>query len=255
MSYVNYSVAQGVAVVSIRRPEALNALSREIVDELDALLDTLAADSAVKCLVFYNEKNFAAGADIKAMADCDPAGAAEFSFSPTFNKLAAFPVPTVAAIEGYALGGGLELALCCDIRLCAEGARLGFPEITLGIMPGAGGTVRAPRLLGAGRAMEMIFTGSPLTAQEALHAGLVNRVTAPEELSEAAMKLGRRIAAQSRVALTTAKRTILAGLAAPDVERGVEIEAANWAGLFSSHDQKEGMHAFMEKRKPVYEDR
>ena len=169
-------------VLQITRPQALNALSREIVDEMAWILEKVQEDRDIRVLVIYNEKNFAAGADIKGMIGCGREEARAFVFAPVFQKLADLPIPTIAAIEGYALGGGMELALACDIRIAAEDAKLGFPEINLGIMPGAGGTIRAPRLIGEAKAKEMIFTGSSIDARTALAIGLVNRVVPPDVL-------------------------------------------------------------------------
>lgn len=244
-----------VAVFSIHRPEALNALNRELIDQLDACISEIESRKEVKCVILHGSQNFAAGADIAKMADCDPEGAKAFAFSPVYNRMAQLPVPTIAAMEGYALGGGLELALTCDIRLCGESAKLGFPEIGLGIMPGAGGTIRAPRLIGKAKAMELIFTGSLLSAADAERIGLVNRVVPDDEVFPAAMKMAAKIAGKSRVALEVSKRTILAGMEMPSVGEAVAMEAKNWSGLFATHDQKEGMHAFLEKRKPSFDDR
>lgn len=245
----------GIGVLQILRPEALNALSRSIVDEMDRLIDTVSEDKAIRTLVIYSEKNFAAGADIKGMVNCDAKEARDFMFAPTFNKIAALPIPTIAAMSGYALGGGLELALACDIRIAAENAKLGFPEINLGIMPGAGGTIRAPRLIGEAKAKELIFRGAIIDAQTALAIGLVNQVVSGEALWESAEKLALKISQKSLVALAAAKRTIEAGMQMPTIEAGIAMEGDQWAALFESEDQKEGMRAFIEKRKPVFLDR
>lgn len=158
-------------------------------------------------------------------------------------------------MEGYALGGGLELALACDLRICGESAKLGFPEIGLGIMPGAGGTIRAPRLIGGAKAMEMIFTGSSLSAADAERIGLVNRVVSDGDVLTAAMEMAMKIAKKSRAALEVAKHSILAGMEMTSVTEAVAMEAENWSGMFATYDQKEGMHAFLEKRKPSFADR
>ncbi len=244
-----------VAVLSVVRPEALNALSREIVDEMDQVLEELKEDKDIYCLIFHSEKNFAAGADIKKMADCDEEGAKAFCFSPVYDKIAEYPIPTIAAIEGYALGGGMELALCADIRIAGEGAKMGFPEVTLGIFPGAGGTIRAPKLIGPSYAMELIFSGEQITAARAKEMGLVNRVVADADVLEEAKKLAGKIAKRGPVAVRMAKDVIIKGLQMGDVKEGTAYEAQQWAKLFNTYDQKEGMHAFMEKRKPTYENR
>ena len=140
MEQVNLTVGEGIALISVERPEALNALNRDIVDQMDALIDRVAEDESVRCLILHSDGNFAAGADIKAMAVCDEEGAKAVGFSPTYNKLTRLSVPVIAAIEGYALGGGMELALTADIRIAGKSAKMGLPEVTLGIFPGAGGT-------------------------------------------------------------------------------------------------------------------
>lgn len=244
-----------IAILSVDRPEALNALSREIVDEMDGVLEELKKDSSIYCLIFHSANNFAAGADIKKMADCDEEGAKAFCFSPVYDKIAEYPIPTIAAIEGYALGGGMELALTADIRIAGEGARMGFPEVTLGIFPGAGGTIRAPRLIGPSFAKELIFSGEQISAARALEMGLVNRVVPDESVLEEAKKLASKIAKRGPVAVRMVKDVINRGLEMATVREGTAYEAEQWAKLFNTYDQKEGMHAFMEKRKPVYENR
>lgn len=254
MAYVELKKEDNIAVISINRPEALNALSGEIVDELGAAAERISSDDEIRCVIIYSKDNFAAGADIKAMADCDEKSAGEFSFSPVYNKIADLKIPVIAAIEGYALGGGMELAMTADIRLADKEARIGFPETTLGIFPGAGGTVRVPRIAGPSYAMELIFTGDIITADRAAEMGLVNRVT-EGSVYEAALKLAGRISKRAPVAVRLAKETIKAGMSMTDTAEAVELEASNWSSLFSTEDQKEGMKAFIEKRKPVFRNR
>lgn len=249
------TIQGAVARLEICREKVLNALSRQVVDELDAHLERLAGEKQVKVLLVWSKDHFAAGADITQMVRCTPEEARAFSFSSTYEKLERLPFPTIAVMEGYALGGGLELALACDMRIAAEDARMGLPEITLGIMPGAGGTVRLPALVGRARAMEMICMGRPVKAQAALDMGLVNLVVPKEQLEEQVDAWCRRITSQSRVALEAAKRSVLQGQAYRLTQQGIAGEAEIWAGLFESHDQKEGMSAFLEKRKPVFQDR
>lgn len=249
MGTIKTRLENGVAFLSIDRPEALNALSREIVDEIDVFVTKLAQDSSARVLLICSEKNFAAGADIKGMADCSEEEASAFSFSPTYHKVAALAIPTIAAIDGFALGGGMELALTCDFRIASEKAKMGFPEINLGIMPGAGGTIRAARCMGTSAAMELILTGKIIQADRALELGLVSRVVPPEKLLEEAGSLAQELARKAPVALRTAKATILRGAEIADTELAVELESKNWAGLFATADQKEGMRAFLEKRK------
>lgn len=255
MSMIQVKKEEHIAVLSVVRPEALNALSREIVDEIGRALDEIEKDRDIYCLVFHSEKNFAAGADIKKMADCNEEEATAFCFSPVYDRIAEFPIPTIAAIEGYALGGGMELALCADMRIAGENARMGFPEVTLGIFPGAGGTIRAPKLIGPAFAKELIFSGEQITALRAKEMGLVNRVVPDDAVLEEAKKLALKIAKRGPVAVRMAKDVITKGLETGDVKEGTAYEAQQWAKLFATYDQKEGMHAFMEKRKPKFENR
>lgn len=252
MEYVNLDIQDNIAVLSIKRPEAMNALDRQVVDEIDECIEHIKILHEIRALVIWSKKNFAAGADIKAMVDCNEKDAKNFAFSDTFNKIENLTIPTVALIEGYALGGGLELALACDIRIASFDAKMGFPEITLGIMPGAGGTIRTPRLVGEAKAKELIFTGQIIDAMEAKNIGLVNNVTIPDELETKGFELAAKLAAKAPHAMSAAKRTIAAGLEEPEKIKAIEIEAANWAALFNTEDQREGMRAFIEKRKPVY---
>lgn len=244
-----------IAIISVDRPEALNALSRSIIDEMDDLVEEVMKDRDIRCLVLHSKKNFAAGADIKKMIECNEQEARAFLFSPTYNKIADLNIPVIAAIEGYALGGGMELAMTADIRIAGEGAKMGFPEVTLGIMPGAGGTVRVPRIIGEARAKELIFTGDVITAERAEAMGLVNRVTADDQVFDEAMKLAKKLAKRAPIALAAAKATIRSGQEEPDQNKSIDIEAANWARLFTTEDQKEGMRAFLEKRKPAFQNK
>lgn len=244
-----------VAVLSVVRPEALNALSREIVDEMGKVLEEVREDRDIYCLIFHSDKNFAAGADIKKMAVCGEEEAKTFCFNPVFDKIAEFPIPTIAAIEGYALGGGMELALCADIRIAERTAKMGFPEVSLGIFPGAGGTIRAPRLIGTSHAMELIFSAEKITAKRAAEIGLVNHVVEEGEALEAAKALAKKIARRGPVAVRMVKDVILKGSQMAQVTDGTKYESEQWAKLFQTYDQKEGMAAFLEKRKPAFENR
>ena len=243
------------AILSIDRPEAMNALNRDLVNDMDMLVEKLKTDDDIRCLILHSEKNFAAGADIKAMARCDEEAAKAFVFSGTYNKIADLEIPVIAAIEGYALGGGMELAMTADIRIAGEGAKMGFPEVTLGIIPGAGGTIRVPRVVGESCAKELIFTGKIIDARKAESIGLVNRVTPDDEVLQEALKLAGRITRNAPIAVKAAKRVIRAGLDEPEQNKGIDTEAAEWARLFTTEDQKEGMNAFFEKRKPVFKNR
>lgn len=252
MPYVTLKKEGRVAVISIERPEALNALSRQIIDEIEGLVETVEEDGEIGSIVFYSEKNFAAGADIKAMMDLSVEEAKEFSFVRVMSKIRKLEIPTIAAIEGYALGGGLELALTCDLRLAAETAKMGFPEINLGIMPGAGGTIAAPRLIGAAKAKELIFTGRTVSAEEAVQMGLINYSVSADSVREEALRLAKRLAEKAPVAMRMAKESIDRGLQAGSMDEGLEIELELWSRLFATEDQKEGMAAFVEKRPAQY---
>jgi enoyl-CoA hydratase len=247
--FIDVKILDGIAVVSLNRPKALNALNKGMVLELDRVFDEMTVDPLVHAVVITGEKNFAAGADISDMLTLSPEEAKEFSFRHTFNKIEDFPKPVIAAISGFALGGGLELALACDIRVAAPNARLGFPEINLGIFPGAGGTQRLPRIIGPSRAKEMIYTGGIIDITKAAEYGLVDIVA--ENPLEEALKLAGKLAAKAPVALKLAKQCINIAFDV-DQKTGIEFEAVNWAGTFATEDQREGMQAFVEKRKAVF---
>ena len=246
---VLYEKVGVIGVLKINRPKAFNALSREVVDLIDEKLELIKADEEVRALIVTSDGNFAAGADIVAMVELGPEEARKFLFSETFNKLENLGIPTIAAICGYALGGGLELALTCDFRIASEDAKVGLPEITLGIMPGAGGTIRLPRLIGEAKAKEMIMLGGQIKADEALRVGLVSKVVPKEELFDEAMKLAEKLATRPKLALKAAKESINYGKAQA---AAIDNEADIWSSLFATQDQKEGMRAFVDKRKPQY---
>jgi enoyl-CoA hydratase/carnithine racemase len=250
-SLVELERAEGIAIVRINRPNQYNALNRETVDQLDAILESVRQDNTIRALILTGEKNFAAGADIGDMTHLTSQDALAFLFADTFRKLELLPMPTIAAICGYALGGGLEMALACDIRIAAEDAQMGLPEISLGIMPGAGGTVRLPKLVGIGKAKELIFSGRKITAAEACQCGLVQQVVAPADLMTVANELAKKLARQSKTALMSAK-TMLNFSAEMPPDAAFKMEAGYWSGLFGTADQIEGMQAFIEKRKPQF---
>lgn len=242
-----------VATVKINRPEALNALNSVLVRELVAALDSLEADDSVRCVVLTgSDKAFCAGADIKEMAGLSAAeiGKADH-LGPVWDRAASFEKPLIAALSGYTLGGGLELAMCCDIIIASEGTKLGQPEINIGIIPGGGGTQRLPRAVGKYKAMEMILTGATISAEEAKALGLVNRIVPPGKYLEEATKLASEIASKAPIAVRSAKKAIAAsqemGLSA-----GLELGLTLFYDLFDTADKKEGMSAFLEKRKPNF---
>lgn len=247
--YILVEKTANVTVVKLNRPASLNALNKAMVLELDHVFDLLAVDPEVRAVVITGGKNFAAGADVSGMKDLDPEGAKEFSFRHTFNKIERMPKPVIAAINGFALGGGLELALACDIRVAAPDSKLGLPEINLGLFPGAGGTQRLPRLIGPSRAKQMIYSGSPVKADKALEMGLVDLIA--EHPFHEALKLAENLATKAPIALKMAKQCIDLALDM-DLEAGVEYEALAWASLFATNDQKEGLSAFLEKRPPQF---
>lgn len=253
MEYLIFEKVETVGILKINRPTALNALNRQMVDEMEELLDEIVKNNEISVLVLTADNNFAAGADIKCMMELHGEEAKAFSFAGTFDKLADLQIPTIAAIEGFALGGGLELALACDFRIASKTAKLGFPEINLGIMPGAGGTIRAPRLIGAARAKELILLGDRIEAEQAERMGLVNKVVEPEALMDTAMGWATKLSRKAPISLAIAKKTIQAGLDQPRIKQAIKIEAENWAALFETEDQKEGMKAFAEKRMPIYQ--
>ena len=248
---LNVTHADGITIIGLNRTNVMNALNLELIRELDRAVSASAENREVRALVIHGEgDHFAAGADISEMADIGPEQAARFSFSPVFNSLAALPMPVIAAIDGYALGGGLELTLACDIRICSPTAKFGLPEANVGIFPGAGGTQRLPQLIGPGRAADLIFTGRIITAETAVSWGLCSRMF-DKDVRQAGIDLAGNIAAGPPLALAGAKSAMQTGIS-QGFNTGISRESELWAGLFSSRDQKEGMTAFLEKRKPQF---
>jgi enoyl-CoA hydratase/carnithine racemase len=247
--FVNHEVSDnGVATIRLDRPK-VNALNEQVATEIGEAVDALAVDENARAVVVWGgERVFAAGADIKEMASQDTTTMYRYigRFQNVFTRLEQLPQVTIAAITGYALGGGCELALACDLRICAEDSQLGQPEILLGVMPGAGGTQRLPRLVGVGRAKELIYSGRFVAADEALAIGLVNEVVSPDGVYERALELAGRFAAGPTVALMAAKQAIQQGLDV-DVGTGLTLERQGFAALFSTEDQRIGMESFAEK--------
>lgn len=248
--------AAGVATLSINRPQSLNALNDELLRELECAFAALERDAAVKAVIITGagEKAFVAGADIKAMVALDPCQAQAFARQgqQTLLALEAMSKPVIAAVNGFALGGGLELALACDFIYAADKARFGLPEVTLGVIPGFGGTQNLARLIGKARANELIFTGRMIGADQALAWGIVNAVFPAAELLQQAQGTAAAIAAVGSLAVATAKDAIASGLNMTKGD-GCRYEAARFGVLFASHDQKEGMAAFIDKRKPAFQ--
>lgn len=244
-----------IATIRINRPEALNALSKDIIDELDTMIESIKNNKDIHVLIFYSKENFAAGADIKVMASCNPEQAKEFVFTDTYNKIHNLDIPTIAAIDGYAFGGGLELALSCDFRIASKNAKLGLTELNLGIMPGAGGTVRLPRIIGEAKAKEMILLSKVVDGIEAEKIGLANAVVEKEELYLTALAWAEKLKRKSKVSLASAKKSIENGIRDTDYFNSTQKEAEIWSAMFDTYDQKEGMAAFIEKRKPNFQNR
>ncbi len=244
-----------VAIVTLSRPEKLNALNHALLTELDQALTGLQADASLRVIIVTGagEKAFVAGADIGELAVLDTRGAEAASTfgSRVFRKLETGPQTVIAAVNGFALGGGCELALACDFIFASDKARFGQPEVNLGVIPGFGGTQRLARRVGVGRARELVYTGAMLSADQARAIGLVNEVVPADQLIEKAKEVARTIAAKSPLAIAAAKRVTLRGEGA-SLDTACELEAQAFAGLFGSDDQREGMKAFLEKRTATF---
>ena len=240
------------AVATINRPKALNALNSEVLSDLDELVQTVSADADIRALVITGsgEKAFVAGADIGEMSTLTPAEGEAFGKhgNDVFRRLETLPIPTIAAINGFALGGGCELSMSCDIRICADTAVFGQPETGLGITPGFGGTQRLARLVGPGMAKQLIYTAKNIKADEALRIGLVNAVYPAAELMPAAEKMASTIAKNAPIAVRACKKAINEGLEAK-MDDAIVIEEKLFGSCFKTADQIEGMTAFLEKRK------
>jgi enoyl-CoA hydratase len=240
--------APGITRVVFDRPEVRNALNRQMVDELRAAMDELARSREARVLIFAGSDTvFASGADIAELRDRDKMDALAFINTGLFRDIQDFPLPTIAAIRGWALGGGCELAAACDLRVAGRGARFGQPEVKLGILPGAGATYRLPRLIGSGNARDLIFTGRTIDADEALRMGLVNRVVDDDDVLNAATSLANDIAANAPLALRFAKMALNVSAESSD-RAGMYLEATAQAVLFEDDEKQERMTAFLESR-------
>jgi len=242
-----------IGTIQLNRPEVLNALNLATMDELVDVFTTYDADPTIRCIVIYgNEKAFAAGADITEMAEAD---SIEMLLRDQFRKwdtIRRVKTPIIAAVSGYALGGGCELAMLCDMIVASETARFGQPEIKIGVMPGAGGTQRLTRAVGKALAMEMVLTGRMISAYEALRAGLVNKVVPVEVYLDEALALAEEVATMPPIAARLAKESVLRAFDTT-LEIGLEYERKNFYLLFSTEDAHEGMKAFLEKRQPKWQ--
>ncbi len=245
--FVTLTVEDGVGTIRLDRPK-MNAIDEQLHWEVRAAAQEAAKREDVRAVVLYGgDRVFAAGADIKAMADLDHTGMVAWGreLTASFTEVARIPKPVIAAITGYALGGGYELALCADFRVVGTSAKIGQPEILLGVIPGAGGTQRLARLVGPARAKDLIFTGRHVGAEEALAMGLVDAVVADDEVFATATAMAKKFAAGPPLALAAAKRAIDEGLDGP-LSQGLQLESQLFAGLFGTEDQKNGMRSFLE---------
>jgi enoyl-CoA hydratase len=243
-----------IGILSINRPNALNALNSLVLDELKDAIELINNDEDIHVLIFTGEgRAFVAGADIGEMKSMNPVEARAFAEKgiSLFRKIELMEKPVIAAVNGFALGGGCELSMCCDIRIASEKAKFGQPEVGIGITPGFAGTQRLPRLIGEGRAKELIFTCDVIGADEAYRIGLVNKVVPAEELMTVAMELANKIVQKSQLAVRYAKTAINRGIET-DLDTGMSIEKDLFGLCFATEDQKEGMGAFLEKRTPEY---
>ncbi len=242
----------GIATIKINRPDVLNAVNMDIIEGLSRAIDDIEKDSGIRVAIITGVgKSFSAGADISMFKDLKPAEARNFGFSEITRRLELLDKIVIAGVNGYALGGGCEIAMACDLRIASEKAKFGQPEINLGVIPGAGGTQRLPKLVGKTKAMELILTGAMIDAQEAYRIGLVNEVVPEERFDESLEEMARTISQKGAVALALAKRAINASLHT-DIDTGLEIEKDLFAVLFSTEDKEEGVAAFLEKRKAAF---
>lgn len=254
LKFISYRIEDRVAILSVERPEALNALNADLLFELGVAFELAEADLEVRALIITGSgRAFVAGADISALnklADNFAGREASLAGQDVMNSLAALPFPTIAAVNGFALGGGLELALAADLRVASKDAKLGLPEVGLGLIPGYGGTQRLPRLIGQGRALDLIMTGRHVGAEEALQLGLVNRVA--ENALEAAEELAALVVKNAPIALGLAKEALVRGLDVT-LNQGLEIEADLFGMVTTTQDAKEGTKAFLDKRAAEFE--
>ncbi len=258
MENIKTNIADGLLTITIDRPKVLNALNAQTVDELRQAFEAARDDENVKCVILTGsgEKAFVAGADIAELATMTPITGKEIAEKGqrTFLYIERFPKPVIAAINGFALGGGCELALACHIRIASEKASLGLPEVTLGIIPGYGGTQRMARLLGKGKALELILTGDRINAAEAERIGLVNKVVPADQLLATAEEMARKIASRGPLAVRAAIDAVMSGSEMP-FDQGQVLEATLFGLLASTEDMKEGMQAFLEKRQAGFKNR
>jgi enoyl-CoA hydratase len=253
-----FEVREGIGIITLNRPKALNALNTALLNEMGALLDDIAKNDEIKVVIITGggEKAFAAGADISEMQSMNAMEGRAFSANGMkhISKLETIPQPTIAAVNGFALGGGCEVVMACDIRIASTKAKFGQPEVNLGVTPGFGGTQRLPRLVGPAIAKELLFTGDMISAERAYQIGLVNHVVEPEELMDKAMEMAKKIASKGQLAVKMCKQGVNEGMNM-DLARGLQYETELFGLSFSTEDQKEGMAAFLEKRQAEFKGR
>ena len=251
MEFIQYTAENAVGVITINRPAALNALNSQVLQEISETLDQVDLETT-RCLIITGagEKSFVAGADISEMSKLTKAEGTAFGKkgNDVFSKIENFQIPVIAAINGFALGGGCELSMSCDIRICSENAMFGQPEVALGITPGFGGTQRLARLVGAGMAKQLVYTGRNIKAAEAMRIGLVNEICSLETLMDTAKKMAGIIASNAPIAVRNCKKAINQGLDM-DIAQGLALEESLFGDCFQTADQNEGMSAFLEKRR------
>ena len=255
MDTIKFEKNEGIGIIFLNRPKQMNALSVDLVEELSGLLDEIAGDVEIGVVIITgNERVFCVGADIKEVSSVDSPVKAHSFFAKIrslFDKIEDLEKPVIAAVAGFALGGGCELALACDLRIAAENAKFGLPEIKLGIIPGGGGTQRLLRIMGVTKAKELIYTGESIDAKEAFARGLVNKVVTVESLMDEAKKMASKVTRHPSFALKMAKHAVNGGINM-DIKSAIAYEARCLEILFSTEDMNEGINAFIEKRKPNF---